>query len=54
VNFLLLATLAVIDIFFSGYKRNDRDNEAHSSKDKESSLSTETAYENLNDVLENI
>jgi len=39
VNFLLLATLAAIDIFFSGYKRKDRGNEAHSSKDKEASLS---------------
>jgi hypothetical protein len=32
-NFLLLATLAVMDKFLSGYKRKDRDNEAGSNKD---------------------
>jgi hypothetical protein len=35
----------VKDIFVSGYKRKDRDNEAVSSKDNEASSSTETVCE---------
>jgi hypothetical protein len=41
LSFLLLATLAVMDTFLSGYKRNDTDNEAGSTKVNEASSSKE-------------
>jgi hypothetical protein len=41
-NFLLLlASLAVMDIFLSGYKMKDRDNEACVSKDNDASSGRE-------------
>jgi hypothetical protein len=41
LNVLLLATLAMIGTFLSGYKKEDRDNEAGSNKDSEASSSRE-------------
>jgi len=42
LKLLLLATLAMLDKFLSGYKRIDRDNEAQSGKDNETGSSRET------------
>jgi hypothetical protein len=41
LNVLLLATLAVMDKFFSSYRRKDRDNGEDSSKDNRASSSIE-------------
>jgi hypothetical protein len=47
LNFLLLATLAVMDARVSGYKKKYRDNEAGLIKDNEASSSRETVCERL-------
>jgi len=42
LNFIQLATLAVMDTFLSGYKRKDRDNKDSSNKQNEASSCRET------------
>jgi hypothetical protein len=42
LNFLLLGTVAVMEEFWNGYERKDRDNEAGSSKDSDVSSGRET------------
>jgi hypothetical protein len=46
-NFLLLATLTVMDIILSGYKKKYRNNEAGSKKDNEASSSGEPVSKKL-------
>jgi hypothetical protein len=48
LNLLLLATLAVTNIFLNGYKRKDSDNEADSSKDNEVGSCKQSYSKNLN------
>jgi len=47
MNFLLLATLVVMDKCLSSYSRKDKDNEVGSSRDSEASSSRETLCTNL-------
>jgi hypothetical protein len=47
-NFLLLATLLVLEIFLSGYRRKDKDNEAGSSRETVcKSLTAENWIQNM-------
>jgi hypothetical protein len=56
LNLLLLATLAVTNIFLNGYKREDSDNEADSSKDNEVGSCKQSYLKNLNaeNMIQNI
>jgi hypothetical protein len=56
LNFLLLATLAVMVTFLSGYKRKDEGNESVSNKDNEASSNTETyvIHPNAQNSIQNI
>jgi hypothetical protein len=47
-EFLILATLAVMNMFSTCYKGTDRDNEAGWNKDNEASSNRQTAYKQLN------
>jgi hypothetical protein len=47
VNFLLLATPAVMDKFLSGYRWKDKDNEAGSSKNNEAGSIREMKVKNI-------